>query len=330
MRILITGMCGFIGHHVADWLLTNTDWQIVGLDRIDATSTMHRLRHIPDWADKSKRVKFVWHDLRAPIPLLTALTIGDVDIIAHLAASTHVDRSITDPYNFLQDNVIGTYHILEYARGQKLSAYFQMSTDEVFGPCYVGDGLPEWAQHNPSNPYSASKSAADALVCAYGCTYGLPYMIMHGMNMIGERQHPEKFIPKAIRSIIAGEKLRLHAAPSVFTDGPARVGSRFYLHASNIGAAVKFLLDKPRMERWNIVGDRELFNDELVLALGTLIGKSPEYEYVYDDKNRPGHDLRYALDGSKMAALGWKNPVPLDEGLRRAVDFYLKHPEWLL
>ena len=331
MRVLITGICGFIGHHVASVLLHETDWDLVGVDRLDATSTLHRLRYIDRWEEHAQRVKFAWHDLRAPINGTVARQIGPADVILHLAASTHVDRSIDDPLAFVADNVVGTGHMLEFARSARPQLVVNFSTDEVFGPTPEGMLYQEWDRFHSNNPYAATKAGAVELGSSYHNTFGVPVLTTFCMNVLGERQHPEKFVPKALRAIMARETVEIHADAT-----RTRSGSRFYTHASNIGHALRFLVDHALGtdrtligNRVNIAGERELTNLELAQELARRLDLPLSYEFVAAESVRPGHDFRYALDGSKLRAMGWSAPEPLDRSLDRIVAWYAQHPEWL-
>jgi dTDP-glucose 4,6-dehydratase len=330
MRVLITGLCGFIGHHVADVLLDKTDWDIVGIDRIDATSTPHRLLALPGWREKAKRVSFIWHDLRAPINDFVRRKVGDVDVVMHLAASTHVDRSIEDPLAFVADNVMGTGHVLEFARSAKPRLFINFSTDEVFGPAAVGTAYKEWDRYHSGNPYAASKAGAVELGSAYHNTYGVPVLTTFTMNVLGERQHAEKFVPKIIGHVLSGKILPIHSDKT-----RTRSGSRFYVHARNVGYALKFLVDAATADssligdRVNIVGEKEVTNLELSQMIAEIVGKPLNYELVDFHSSRPGHDLRYALDGAKLREMGFRYPWNLQESLRHIVDWYLENKDWL-
>ena len=194
-RMLLTGGAGFIGHHIIDRFLRDTDWEIVSLDRLDYSGNLNRLdsvvRTFPK--DVQKRVKIVWHDLKAPITELTQNFIGDVNIIMHLAASSHVDRSISHPMEFVMDNTVGTVNVLDYARTLKnLERMIYFSTDEIFGVAPPGVSYKERDRYNSTNPYSASKAAGEEFCVAYENTYKLPIFITHTMNVFGQRQHQEK------------------------------------------------------------------------------------------------------------------------------------------
>lgn len=326
MRVLITGGAGFVGSHVVEHLLRETDWELISLDRLDTSGNLNRLADMDVWDDRKTRVRVVWHDLKAAISSQLARQIGDVDVILHLAASSHVDRSIDDPMSFVMDNVVGTCNLLEYARRlSSLQALYYQSTDEVYGPAPSGEFYKEWDRHKPGNPYSATKSAADSLCLAYHNTYRLPVLIGNAMNLIGQRQHVEKFVPKVIRSVMSGDVIPIHADPTCTIPG-----SRSYLHARNLADAILFILRHGTLgDRYNIVGEREVDNLMMAQMIADIIGKPLHYELVSWHESRPGHDLRYGLDGSKMASMGWKPPVSFERSLTDTVIWTLSHPEWL-
>lgn len=326
MRALVTGGAGFIGHHLVEHILRATDWRVVVLDRLDTSGSLQRLTEISDWGRHRKRVDFVWHDLKAPIPSRLAAQIGVVDYVFHLAAGTHVDRSITDPLAFVYDNVVGTAHALEWARANPPGRFLYMSTDEVFGPAAQDAAYREWDRYNAGNPYSATKAGAEELCLAYHNTYGVPVQIVHCMNAIGERQHVEKMVPNTIRKVRDGEIVTIHANKT-----KTQAGSRFYIHARNIADALLFVLSHGDTgNKFNIVGEREVDNLELAQMIAHHVGRPLRYEMVDFHSSRPGHDLRYALDGSKLADMGWSPPVSFDAGLERVVKWTLLHPEWLI
>ena len=197
MVTLVTGGAGFIAHHIIDHFLKNTDWNIVTLDRLDYSGNLNRIHDVlKDYSESDqKRVRTVFHDLRAEINPLTRSFIGNVDYILHLAAASHVDRSISHPLEFVQDNIIGTANILEFARkSDNLEMFINFSTDEIFGVAPPGVSYKERDRYNSTNPYSATKAGAEELCVAYENTYKIPMMITHTMNVFGERQAPEKFI----------------------------------------------------------------------------------------------------------------------------------------
>lgn len=328
-RILVTGASGFFGSHFVEHLLKNTDWEIVCLVRGSWAGNLRRLYDQSVWEENQHRVDIVWCDLRDRVIPFVANRIGVVDYIAHIAADTHVDRSIADPVPFVTNNIVSTLNILEFALmlpDLRLFNYF--STDEVYGPAPQGVLHTERDPYNATNPYAASKAGCEQLVNAYANTYGLPVLITATMNIVGERQHEEKFCPLVIRRVLQGEKVTIHADKSRTTPG-----SRFYIHARNASAALLFLLKRARrwesVERCNIVGDREIDNLELAKLIADEVGKPLDYELVSWHASRPGHDLRYALDGSKLKSLGFEFPVGFEESLRRTIRWTLEHKEWI-
>jgi dTDP-glucose 4,6-dehydratase len=237
-----------------------------------------------------------------------------------------VDRSIQDPLSFVYDNVVGTCNLLEYARtNYKLDRMVYVSTDEVFGPAPLGVAYTEWDRYKSGNPYAATKAGAEELCLAYHNTYGLPIRIVHGMNLFGERQHPEKFIPSTIRKVLAGEVVTIHADPTCTIPG-----SRQYLHARNLAHGLWHVLNKGQSgEKYNICGEKETSNLEMAFFIGALLEKQVEYKLVNFHESRPGHDLRYALDGTKMRELGWKAPLDFETSFAKMVQWTVARPEWL-
>jgi dTDP-glucose 4,6-dehydratase len=341
-RVLITGGAGFIGHHIIDLFLQKTDWEIISLDRLDYSGNLNRLdnvvRQYP--AEVRKRVKIVWHDLKAEIAEINRNLIGDVNIVLHLAASSHVDRSISHPMEFVMDNTIGTVHMLNYARTLKnLERFIYFSTDEIFGIAPNGVAYKERDRYNSTNPYSASKAAAEEFCVAYENTYKLPIFITHTMNVFGERQHPEKFIPMCIRKIRDGEKIFIHSDHTKTIPG-----SRFYIHGRDVAEAMYFLLHlnedqlkkvyEPdwggaKCPKFNVVGKEEIDNLQLVKYIAGAVGKEPVYELIDFHTSRPGHDLRYALSGDYMRELGWEPKLTLQERIKEVVDWSLTNKEWI-
>ena len=325
MVTLLTGGAGFIGHHVAEHLLRNTDEKLVFLDRLDCAGNLNRLAEIANWQKHKSRCRWVWHDLKAPISDQVMKQIGPVNTVLHMAAGTHVDRSITDPLSFVHDNVLGTAHLLEYCRRAEPSRMLYFSTDEVFGPAPQGVAYKEWDRYKSGNPYSATKAGAEELCLAWHNTYKTPVYISHCMNVFGERQSPEKFIPMCIRKVRDRELITIHSDRS-----KTKAGSRFYIHARNVADAVLFILANGTPgEKYNIVGSREVDNLSLAKMIAEIVGKKPMWEMVDFHSSRPGHDLRYALDGRLLEAMGWKPPVSFEKGLERVVKWSLAHPEWL-
>lgn len=347
-RILITGGCGMVGAHFVEHFIKNTDYDIVVLDKLSyASNGFDRLRDIDVFDDK--RVTVLSADFTQPLSEGVKQEIGDVRYILHLGAESHVDNSITNPEPFVRSNVLGTMHMLNFARElnekkeidpvtneivstNTFKAFFYFGTDEVFGPAPEGVSYKEDDRHDPGNPYSAAKSGGEMLVKAYGNTYKLPYIITRSMNIFGERQHPEKYIPMVIKKVLKGETVTVHA-----NKDKTKAGSRFYIHARNVANGYQFLIDKIEAgedvlnQDYHITGEKEVDNLELAKMISRSLNKELKYEMVDFHSSRPGHDLRYALDGSKMARMGWEPPKTMEESLAKTVAWFT-HPDnskWL-
>mgnify|MGYP003133807147 FL=1 len=323
--VLVTGGCGFIGHHVIEHLLRKTNWNIIVVDKLNyASMGLERLRSFS--ALSNPRVKVFTTDITTPVTQGLRKELGDVNIVIHMAAESHVDNSISAPREFFHNNVNGTVEMLEYAKTlDNLEMFFYFSTDEVYGSAPLDVAYGEWDRHKPTNPYSASKSAAEQICIAYENTYKIPLMSINVMNAFGERQHVEKFIPKTIKNVLEGNLVHIHSYPD-----KKKAGSRFYIHARNIAEAVLFLLNKGDIgEKYNVVGEREVDNLEMAQLIADTIGKPLNYEMVDFHSDRPGHDLRYSLSGKKMESMGWKIPVGFEESLRKTVEWTVENPEWL-
>lgn len=323
-RVLITGAAGFIGSHLVEHILKTTNWDVVALDRLDETCTLRRIGETEAYLRNRGRFEFVWHDLRAPVNKVVEREIGFVDMIFHLAASTHVDRSITDPAAFVADNVIGTLHALELAR-DLAATFLYMNTDEVFGPALPGTAFVEGDRHHPSNPYSAAKSGGGQLVTAWHNTYGLDTRMVYCMNAFGERQHREKYLPLLIRKLLLGEQVKVHA------DATRTIpSSRFYIHARNIAAALLFVVERGKPgTAYNLPGEREVSSLELAEIVAEILDLPLDYVLVDSVDSRPGHDLRYALDGKRLGDLGFAYPKTFDESLTKTVNWYNANRVWL-
>lgn len=331
-RILLTGFAGFIGHHTVEHILKNTDWEIVGMDRLTYAGNLNFLTDLDCWESQKHRVRFIYHDFRSPISETTKELIGHIDYIIHMGAESHVDRSIEDPMPFAESNVIGTINMLNYAKEIKPEKFIYVSTDEVYGPAHR-DSLgklhlhKEGEPHKPSNPYSASKSGAEAFCYAYWNTYQVPVIISNTMNNYGERQNREKFVPKVLRSALKGEELTLHCKK---IDGEiVDISSRCWLHARNHADGLLFLLEHGVPgEKYNITGEWASVKD-MADKIANIVGGKIKYKFEDFHSFRPGHDMHYGLDGGKMKELGWIPPYDLDTSLRHMVEWTMKHPQWL-
>jgi len=329
-RLCITGMAGFIGSHLWEHTMKTTDWEVVGIVKMDRAGDLNRIQEVlndhPDWIDRTIIVR---HDLNDSLNSIHK-HIGEVDYITHLAACSHVDTSIKDPVGVFCNNAKSTANILEYARTEQpnLKKFIYFSTDEVYGPAPEGYNFTEMDQLKPSNPYSAGKAAGEMITMAYGKTYDFPYLITNTMNVFGERQDPEKLVPKCMKFIQEKKTMTIHG-----TKG--NVGKRHWLHARNASDATLFLLKNPIVkDKVHIVGDTEMDNLQMFESIAKIMGKDNiiegvDYEYLDFHSTRPGHDSRYALDGKKLADLGWIAPVSFEESLEKVVNWTISHKNWI-
>lgn len=324
--IVLTGGCGFIGHHFAEYVHKHTDWNIIIIDKLSyASMGLNRLRN--NLLINSSRVKIFTIDLCNELSEGIKKEIGtNINYIVHMAAETHVDNSIKEPLKVIHNNIISTVHLLEWSRTlNNLEIFFYFSTDEVFGPALGNTLYKEWDRHKPTNPYSASKSAAENICISYENTFKIPLIIVNVMNAFGERQHVEKFIPLCIKKIINNQKIYIHSYPDKITSG-----TRFYIHAQNIANAVLFLIQNGKLgEKYNISGEKEVSNLELAQLIAKYIGKELDYEMVDFHSTRPGHDLRYGLDGTKIYELGWKPKFNFEKSLEKTIQWTLNNLDWL-
>jgi len=234
-RVLLTGASGFFGSHLLRHLLMNTDWEIVCICSWRHKGTPERIKQA--CADGyEERIEVITHDLTAPLTETTKKRLGKIDYILNIASNSHVDRSIEDPVPFVEGNISLVLNMLELARELKPELFLQFSTDEVYGPAPEGVDYEEWSTIIPSNPYSASKAAQEAIAISYWRTYRVPVVITNTMNLFGQTQDPEKYTARLIRHIYNNEPVEVHGRKG-------DIGSRFYLHARNGADAVLFIVN---------------------------------------------------------------------------------------
>lgn len=323
-RVLITGVSGFVGSHLLDHVLVNTDWEVVGIASWEHKGSPDKITDSKHYQEHKDRVTILTHDLTAPFTESMIEKMGHIDYIFNLASDSHVDRSITDPVPFVKNNVAVALTMLELARALKPSLFLQFSTDEVYGAAPEGVNFKEWDTILPSNPYAASKAAQEAIAISYWRTYGVPVVITNCMNIFGERQDKEKYVAKTIKAVQEGEILTIHGSAG-------NIGSRFYLHARNIADAVIWIarnispatyragenVDRP--DRFHIAGEKEIDNLSLAQIIAKMLERPLNYELVDFHATRPGHDCRYALDGKKLKKAGWKQPMNFEESLKNTI-----------
>ena len=328
--IIITGGAGFIGSHVVRLFVTKyPSYRIVNLDALTYAGNLENLRDV----EKASNYIFEKADINDAEKLTELFAKYDPQGVIHLAAESHVDRSILSPLDFVYTNVIGTVNLLNAARTQwkdnfEVRRFYHVSTDEVYGALGETGYFTEETRYDPHSPYSASKASSDHFVRAYGDTYDLPVVISNCSNNYGPNHFPEKFIPLLINNIIQKKPL------PVYGDG---LYTRDWLFVKDHATAIDMVYHKGKNGRtYNIGGFNEWKNIDLVKLLCSIMDKKlgrPEGEsetlitYV---KDRPGHDRRYAIDASRIKnELGWQPSVTFEQGLDLTVDWYLENKEWL-
>lgn len=334
-RVLLTGAGGFVGCHTLMHFLHNTDWEIVVTDSFRHMGKTDRITNMSAaYPEYNSRFTVLTHDLTVPFSAQFIDRLGKIDYVVNMASESSVDRSITNPRDFVNNNVNLMHTMLEYVRNNPVEKFLHISTDEVYGPAPIGHDHKEGEPHRPSNPYAASKAMQECLGWSDWRTYGIPYMQTNTMNIIGEMQDPEKLVPRVIQCAVNGEKM------PIFADRNKAAGTRKYLHARNQADALLFILKNCEPEMYldgvempsifNVVGDNELSNLDMALLVASYTGKKLNYELVDVYSARPGHDMRYSLDGTKMADLGWKAPMSFEETVKSTVEWTLANPEWML
>ena len=312
MKILVTGGAGFIGSNYVRHVLTvHPGDSVVNLDKLTYAGNLENLRDV----ENNPRYAFVRGDICDGALVREAMR--GVDAVVHFAAETHVDRSNLGADDFLRTNVTGTFTLLEAARELKVGRFLAVSTDEVYGSIAEGAAR-ESDPLNPSNPYSASKAAADLLVRSYWTTHRLPVLITRSSNNFGPYQYPEKVIPLFVTNALEGKPLPLY--------GDGR-NVRDWLYVLDNCAAIDLVLRKGRDgEIYNIGGSTEVENIALTRRILTLLGR-PE-SLIKPVTDRPGHDRRYALDSGKVKTLGWTPATTFDAALATTVEWYRAHEAW--
>ncbi|CAM4301259.1 dTDP-glucose 4,6-dehydratase [Vreelandella rituensis] len=335
MKFLITGGAGFIGSAVVRYLITHTDHDVVNVDALTYAGNLESLEAVA----KSERYFFAHADIRNANQMAEVFDAHAPDAVMHLAAESHVDRSIDGPAEFIQTNIVGTYVLLEAARDywkqlqqsapQRAAAFrfHHVSTDEVYGDLEGPEDLfTEETPYAPSSPYSASKASSDHLVRAWYRTFGLPVLITNCSNNYGPYHFPEKLIPLMILNALAGKPL------PVYGDGQ-QVRDWLYVE-DHARALVKVVTEGSVGETYNIGGHNEKANLDVVRTLCDLLQELVPAESPYRDlitfvSDRPGHDQRYAIDAGKMTReLGWSPEETFETGLRKTVQWYLENRGW--
>ncbi|MCO6461025.1 MAG: dTDP-glucose 4,6-dehydratase [Saprospiraceae bacterium] len=329
-NILITGGAGFIGSHVVRRFVNEyPDYQIFNLDLLTYAGNPENIKDI----ERKPNYHFIKGDIRDLAFIRNIFVENNITDVIHLAAESHVDRSITDPFVFIQTNVMGTANLIQAAREhweEKWDGhlFYHVSTDEVYGALGATGLFTEETRYDPHSPYSASKASSDHIVRAYHDTYGLPVLISNCSNNYGPNQFPEKLIPLFINNIVHRKPL------PVYGDG---LYTRDWLYVIDHAIAIDLVFHKGKTgETYNIGGFNEWKNIDLIRLLCSIMDKKlgrPEGEnaqLITYIKDRPGHDRRYAIDAGKInRELGWKPSVTFEHGLDKTIDWYLENAEWL-
>lgn len=312
MKLLVTGGAGFIGSNfIHYWLKNHPNDQVVNLDALTYAGHLESLKDV----EGNSNYQFIEGDITDTE--IVAQAMGGVDTVVHFAAESHVDRSVVDPLTFVKTNVLGTAVLLNAALERKVKRFHHVSTDEVFGQLGTNDPpFNEQTPYKPRTPYSASKAGSDHLVRAYLETYGLPVTITNGSNNLGPFQDPEKLIPRFITNLLEGQKVPLMGHGENIRD---------WLYVEDYCSAIDLVLEKGKVGETYCAGGEEKSNLEVTKKILQILGKDESMiEYV---GHRLGHDLRYAIDSSKLKDLGWEAEKGFDERLEETIRWY-KENEW--
>ncbi len=329
MKVIVTGGAGFIGSAVIRYLINQTDTTVLNLDKLTYAGNLDSLFEV----ENNPRYHFTQADICDASALQQVFTQFQPDAIMHLAAESHVDRSIDGPAEFIHTNIVGTYTLLETARSYWLDSalglrfrFHHVSTDEVYGSLSKTGLFSESTPYQPNSPYSASKAASDHLVRAWHHTYKLPIVTTNCSNNYGPYQFPEKLIPLMILNALEGKSLPVYGTGSNVRD---------WLYVDDHARALCLVLEEGQVgETYNIGGHNEKTNLEVVQALCRILDElrpttSPYNQLITFVTDRPGHDMRYAIDASKIQhTLGWQPQETFDSGLRKTVQWYLDHRDW--
>ncbi len=327
--ILITGGAGFIGSHVVRLFVNKySDYKIINFDKLTYAGNLENLKDI----DSKPNYKFIKGDIVDNKTIDNVFENNDIDGVIHLAAESHVDRSIANPLEFINTNIVGTVNLLnaakKYWQNKTEKKFYHISTDEVYGSLGKTGLFTEKTSYDPKSPYSASKAASDHLVRAYYNTYGLPVVISNCSNNYGANQFPEKLIPLAINNIKNNKPIPIYGKGENIRD---------WLYVEDHANAIDLIFHKGKTgETYNIGGNNEWKNIDLITKLCSIMDKKlgrkegTSAKLITFVKDRAGHDMRYAIDSSKiLKELNWKPSLNFEQGIEKTVDWYLENQQWL-
>jgi dTDP-glucose 4,6-dehydratase len=328
MKILITGGAGFVGHHFVEFLLNQRDCEVTVVDRASGKFGITRLKEID--ALSNPRIKFYRQDFGKEDILNAQRINSEIDYIFHIGAKIASNEKDENSNNFINSNVVGTQQILELAIKQNnLKLFIYISTSEIFGPSKGNRLFKEWDPYNSQNIYAATKASGEELVLAYSIQHQIPSLIIHTMNLFGERQQPEKFIPSIVRNLINNQPIPVYRHEGI-------IGTRTYLDVKELVYAIQFIINNSEYhqkrfirQKINIAGTEILNNNELVEKIAGILGLPPLIEWREYYSVNPGHILHTALDTTQLSNLGWHQKQNLDTSLRRTVEWLIDNPSWL-
>jgi dTDP-glucose 4,6-dehydratase len=316
MKLLVTGGAGFIGaNFILYWLKHHPEDHVVNLDKLTYAGNLENLKEV----EENPHYSFIQGDITEDADVEKAM--DGAEVVVHFAAESHNDRAIMAPDIFVKTNVLGTHTLLRVARKNKIKRFHHISTDEVFGHIEA-DSDKKWTEespYEPRSPYSASKAGSDHLVRAYFHTYALPITITNCTNNFGPYQFPEKYLPLAITNVLEGKKIPIYSPGNQVRD---------WLYVEDHCRAIDIVLEKGVVGETYLVGSehREYPNLEVAKLLLNILGKGEEYiEFV---KDRPGHDVKYAVNSAKLKQLGWKPQHSFEEWLEKTVKWYVDNQDW--
>jgi dTDP-glucose 4,6-dehydratase len=310
MKVLVTGGLGFIGSNFIEHVLKYRDWTVLNVDRCDYCARVHNVKPHP-------RYSLAQADITNMSKMKKLFQEFNPELIVHFAAQSHVDRSFENTWDYIHDNIIGTYTLLECLKEMPVK-FIHVSTDEVYGEVEIDEvSTVEKSVLNPTNPYSATKASAELLVKAYGHSFGIPWIMTRGNNVFGPKQYPEKVIPKFITQILDGKPCTVHG------DGQSR---RNFIYVDDVSRALLTIIDKGHTHTVYNIGTQNEFS---VLQIFNMLRNelNDNAEYIHID-NRPHNDKRYSVDSSALQALGWSEEISFIDALQKTIEWYKDHQEW--